>query len=199
MITIFIDESGDLGFNKKSSNNFIIGLLITKNPAKIRRCIRKVLKTIKKRPQELHWNASSNTIKKRALNRLESCDFEAKILVVNKKTIYNHLQEKKDKLYHFLAGLIIEEAQFDEKHVQVIFDKRSGNKFVQNDLSTYILNKISEQNFFIRAKVEHRLSHEERGIQAIDIICGAAFSKFEYDRSEFLEIVKNKVLLKRKF
>ena len=32
MITIFIDESGDLGFSAKSSKFFIISLLITKNP-----------------------------------------------------------------------------------------------------------------------------------------------------------------------
>ncbi len=193
MITIFIDESGDLGFSENSSKYFIISLLITKNPIKIRRCLRKFRDTIpksKKKINELHWNSSSQTIKKKGLKKLNECEFDIQTLIVDKSTIYHKLTEKKDKLYHYLSKLIIEEAILDEKNVQIIFDKRSTNKLVRDDLSTYILNLISEQGEFIKASIKHVRSEDERGIQAVDFICGAFSAKYELDNADFVKIIQ---------
>lgn len=155
--------------------------------------MRKIKDTIshsKKKINELHWNSSSQTIKKRGLTRLNKCDFDIRTLIVDKSTIYPKLKEKKNKLYHYLAKLIIEESIFNEQNLTIIFDKRSTNKFIRNDLSTYILNLISKQDKFIKASTHHERSEDDKGIQAIDFICGAYSAKYEQNNTYFIDIIK---------
>jgi len=60
-------ESGDLGFNRKSSNHIVIALLITKNPFKVERCIKRIrLRKLKKKLKELpeiKFNKSNDHIR----------------------------------------------------------------------------------------------------------------------------------------
>lgn len=39
---IYLDESGDLGFSEKSSNYFVITLLLVKEPKEVKNCIKKI-------------------------------------------------------------------------------------------------------------------------------------------------------------
>ena len=46
---IFLDESGDLGFSKRSSNWFLFTLVVVENPRKIEKIIKKIRKTLNKK------------------------------------------------------------------------------------------------------------------------------------------------------
>jgi len=201
MITIFIDESGDLGFSKRSSDIFVIALLMTTKPELIRRTVRKVRDTIKKKnkaPDELHWNSSNEVIKKRTLKRLSELDLELHLLILNKRKVYSYLQNEKDKLYHYLSGLILDHACFDDNKVKIIFDKRSKDRFVRADLSNYIHKKVINSNKDVLVEVLHKRSVDDRGLQAVDMIAGATFTKYQHNNSEFLDIIKHLITTEKK-
>ena len=69
---IFLDESGDLGFSKKSQQYFVIAILITKDKKPIENCIKRVrqrkLPKKYKRIPELKFRNSNRIIRKSVLN-----------------------------------------------------------------------------------------------------------------------------------
>ncbi len=200
VITIFIDESGDLGFTDKGSGYFIIALLATSNPEHVQRTIRRVRDTIKSRrkPAELHWHSSSDLVRSRLLRRLAMLDIELHLLILDKKSVSEYLHEKKDRLYHYLAGLIIDQASFSDRDVLIIFDKRSKNRLVREDLSMYILNKIAERDGRVTARIRHERSTDERGLQAADMIAGAAFRKYQHGDELLLAIISKRIVTEKK-
>ena len=49
MMYIFLDESGDLGFSKRSSKWFLFTMVVIDDPKKLERVIKKVRKTLNKK------------------------------------------------------------------------------------------------------------------------------------------------------
>ena len=85
---IYIDESGDLGFTKRSSAYFIIAALIVRDSLTIQRCFAKVRRNkLKKKYRELpefKFNNSGNVIKERILTCIASADIDIGYCVLRK-------------------------------------------------------------------------------------------------------------------
>ncbi len=96
MTKIFLDESGDLGFSKRSSNWFILTIVLTNSHRRIENVIKRTHRGLKKkykRIKELHAYNSNVITRKRILNDLVKLD-DIKILciILNKKKVYTDLQ-----------------------------------------------------------------------------------------------------------
>lgn len=202
MSYIFLDESGDLGFVKKSSRWFVLTIVLTNNHRKIEKCVKKVHYNLRKkfkRVAELHAYHADDITKKRILRLLsETNDLKILCMVLNKKKVYIDLRKQKNYLYNYTANILLDRLHnkkilnCDDK-IQIIIDQRETNKFLKSNFENYLkdnLVKRGNNSFEIKIKP----SHAEKCLQATDFISWAIFRKYEMNDYEYYEIIKNKII-----
>ena len=97
-IHIYLDESGDLGFDPSSSKYIVIALLITKTPVHIGRCIKKIRqRNLKKKPKdrpEIKFNKSDDYIRELILTCIAKEPVDIAYIVLDKNRVspvrHNH-------------------------------------------------------------------------------------------------------------
>src|SRR3989338_8207386 len=106
---IFLDESGDLGFGKRSSKWFLFTLVVVDDPRKLERVIKKTRKSLKKKYKrtmsELHAYHCDDITRIRVLTKLAEQDISVVTTVLNKSKVYVDLQNQKNYLYNFTANI----------------------------------------------------------------------------------------------
>ncbi len=202
MTHIFLDESGDLGFSKKSSRWFILTIVLTSNHRKIEKCVKKVHKKLKKKykkVRELHAYHADSVTKKRVLRFLaETNDLKVFCIVLNKKKVYVDLRKQKNYLYNYTANILLDRIHnkniLDSKEkIEIVIDQRETNKFLKSNFENYLKNNLAKKgnsNFDIKIKP----SHAEKCLQAVDFISWAIFRKYERGDYEYYEIIKEKII-----
>jgi hypothetical protein len=204
MSYIFLDESGDLGFVKKSSRWFVLTVVLTNNHRKIEKCVKKVHHNLRKKFKkvaELHAYHTDDVTKKRILRLCllsETDDLKIFCIILNKKKVYIDLRKQKNYLYNYTANILLDRLHnkkflnSDDK-IQIIIDQRETNKFLRNNFENYLKNNLVKRgnNAF---EIKIRPSHAEKCLQAADFISWAIFRKYEMNDYEYYEIIKNKII-----
>jgi len=205
---IYIDESGDLGFDFTkggTSRLFIATLLVVHNRDHNRRLVQAVTRTIKnkirqrkgeKNPAlELKGSKTEFSIKIYFLRQLRGVGIGIYSLILNKARVFEELRRNKTKLYNFLARLLIERCPFilaREKIILVL--DRSKNQREIREFNQYLLVQIQKLvPEKIPVEIYHRLSHESKGIQAVDLFSWGIFRKYERNDLTWYERFKERI------
>jgi len=199
---LYLDESGDLGFDfvtKKPSKFFTITILAVNNINNNRRIIKSVKNTLhrkfskKDNVQELKGREISLDVKKYLYKQLKEVEFELYAMTLNKKRVFERLIKAKSRVYNWIAKKVLERIPFEKNNndrVELIIDKSMSKP------------EIVEFNSYIRKQLEARLdpkipldiyhwrSHENHGLQAADIFCWGIFQKYERSKTDWYEIYK---------
>jgi len=201
---MFLDESGELGFNfnRGSTKFFTITLLIcgVREGQELQRVIKKirkrVLKKELKKSNEIKWNNSTDYIKKKIFERIEKIDFEIFTIILDKSKVYDYLKEKKHKLYNYLSNLIIAECSIDGKF-ELIVDRSKNKRSLRDDFDNYIRNNLKREcsNLIIK----HEDSKSKGGLQILDFVSGAIFNKYEFNNLEYYNKIKNRITTEKEF
>jgi len=192
-IYIYLDESGDLGFNKKSSNHIVIALLITKNPFKVERCIkrirqRKLKKKLKELP-EIKFNKSNDHIREKTLQCITKEPIEIAYIVLDKDRVSPSRQNHKQKIYNFIASYLMCCLPYENTtKLKLIVDKRISNKVVRTDFDRYVREKTG-----FKVDISHENSEYNKCLQATDFIAGAIFRKYESGDCRFYDLIKDRI------
>ncbi len=192
-IYIYLDESGDLGFDKKSSNHIVIALLITKNPFKVERCIKKIrqrkLKKKLKELPEIKFNKSNDIIRKKTLSCITKEPIELAYIVLDKNRVSPSRQNPKQKIYNFITGYLMRNLPYENTtKLELIVDKRISNKVVRTDFDRYVREKTG-----FKVDISHENSEYNKCLQATDFIAGAIFRKYESNDSRFYNLIKDRI------
>lgn len=202
MSYIFLDESGDLGFSKKSSKWFLFTLVIVDDPRGLERVIKKVRKSLKKKHRhkfsELHAYHADDITRTRVLKNLSELDISVVTTILNKKKVHIDLQNQKNYLYNYTANIILDRMintnLFDNTgHISLVVDRKDTKKHLRDNFISYITDAMKKR----RAgsfKMSLAASHDEKGLQAVDFISWAIFRKYEKGDYEFYEIIKSKII-----
>lgn len=89
-VSVYVDESGDMGFTDKASEFFTIGYAFTVNrfPQKENKTIKRVLKNInasrKKKIPEFKFSSNTDEIRKKFLKTVNKLDVELGVFVLVK-------------------------------------------------------------------------------------------------------------------
>lgn len=198
---IFLDESGDLGFSKKSSRWFLFTILLTNKHRRVEKIIKSVHKSLRKKDKkisELHAYHMNALVKRRLLYQLSLLD-DLKILciVLNKNKVYIDLQNQKNYLYNYTANILLDRLHNKEilsatESVKVFIDQKDTNKFIKNNFQNYLKSKLNNWNNAIDIKIKP--SHTEKCLQAVDFVSWAIFRKYELGDYEFYSIIKDKII-----
>ncbi len=201
---MFLDESGELGFNfnKGSTKFFTITLLIcgVREEQELQRVIKKIRKRVLrkelKKSNEIKWNNSSDDIKKKIFERIERINFEVFTIILDKSKVYDYLKDKKHKLYNYLSNLIIAECSIDGKF-ELIVDRSKNKRSLRDDFDNYIRNNLKREcsNLII----QHVDSKSNGGLQVLDFISGAIFNKYEFNNLEFYNKIKERITTEKEF
>ena len=200
---IFLDESGELGFKNSSSKYFVITLLSCDEGEiySLRKIIRKVRQKIFKkklrRYPELKGNNSTDKVRKEILERFMKTNSEIFTIILDKSKVYEYLKNKKGKLYNYVSNLILNECSFDNSSVCLIVDKSKSNRSLREDFDNYIRKKLNERNSLNKLIIRHENSQNEACLQVLDFISWAIFRNYEHKDPNFIEIIKDKIVIKK--
>ena len=213
---IYLDESGDLGFdfNKpKTSRKFVITLLVcdgADSAEGFRKAARRTLKNKlnhKKRNsrviQELKGTGTTLTIKQYFYRQVPDNGWRIYTVALNKVRVEENLQTKhgKKKLYNFLARFIIEQVDLNNAApaVTLVMD-RCKNKEEIKDFNGYVANQLeSLLPLNVPLNIYHESSQENAGLQAVDLFCWGIYRKYETLDLEWYQLYQGNIVFETEY
>jgi len=202
MLYLYLDESGDLGFdffNKKPSKYFTVTILAVQGVENNRALLKAVKKTVKRKlprgQEELKGSKDSIAVKKYFYSQVEAIPFGIYAITLNKRRVYENLIKKKDRVYNFIARKVLDKipVQDASMRVEVVIDKSKSKKEVR-EFNGYITRNLQGRiDPLVPLDIYHWISHENRGLQAVDAFSWGLFRKYERNDREWFNIFKDKV------
>jgi hypothetical protein len=201
MLHVFVDEAGVPG----STSHFMIGFAFFPNE-NYKRCVDNIkgkIRAVKgKEPRELHFHDISPELKKEFLQQLVEVGGRFGYIHVERDRINEDFREHPNNnlIYNLILFYLIENLVkngYSDDHITVYVDQRSTNKSIKRELATYLPMKI---NPLLEAKhlyVRWEKSHNSRGIQCADSICGSIYRKFTKDDCQYYDIIKHSLVITR--
>lgn len=204
MAYIFLDESGDLGFDKskkRASKYFIITFLIANDKKPIEKAVKAIHSSLKKIHKQkggaLHSYREKPITRTRLLTKLSQKDIKIMTVYLNKSKVYTKLQNEKDVLYNFVTNILLDRICTKKlisikETVILIASRKETNKFLNQNFKNYLLIQ-AKNNHKLKLEIEIKTPHEEKSLQAVDFVSWAIFRKYEYDDESYYEIIKEKI------
>jgi hypothetical protein len=204
---LYLDESGDLGFdfvNSKPSRYFTLCILATSHPETNRRFGYAVKKTLKRKmpgKNELKATNTNLTVKKYVWAMIASDKFGVYTLTLNKLRVYDRLAENRERVYNFISRLVIDKIPFEKARgrIQLIIDRSKGRRQIA-EFNTYLARQLSARiSPDIPIDFVHADSCQYAGIQLADLFAWGIFRKYERDDTQWYDVYKEKVLLDKQY
>lgn len=207
MAYIYMDESGDLGFNKEKINSdfFMITFLISQNEKEVESIMKNVYKWMSgkkvKRKDYFHSNKELRSSVKRALDLASRREINAVSIVLDKANF--SWKEKKDThlLYNKLVSALLQQCEkrgyINSREPLYFVASRKETKKELNIQFIDCVEKSVSDLIDIKVKIAHAGS--SRGLELVDAISFAIYQKYEKQDLELYAIIKNKILLEKIF
>jgi hypothetical protein len=203
MFYIFLDQSGDLGFNfkkKRTTKYFVITFLFCLNKRPIEKCVKKTYCSLMQKYKKkgiLHAYSEEISTRKKLLKFLSEKECKIMTIYLNKEKVYTKLQEEKAVLYNYVSNILLDRI-FSKKiipindEVKLIASRRETNKFLNNNFKNYLKDKV-QSGYKLNIEVLIKTPEEEKSLQAVDFISWAIFRKYEYGDCNYYDLIKKKI------
>lgn len=184
MITVFVDESGDLG---RGGRYFVIAIIVPQNSKRISNFMKKFC--ARNNLQEVKAAQLSFVQKQEIFNRLTSAnDYTISYIVADKRNIDNKkLFEDKNLCYNFLFSFLIKKTiRSANDDISILLDNHSTKVKSINSLCDYIrIKSFTQWNYRGNLHINYIDSKNSKVIQAIDVIANAIYARYEYGKNHF--------------
>lgn len=202
MLYLYLDESGDLGFDffaKRPSKFFTVTVLAVSGRENNRRLINAVKKTIRrklhKKQGELKGAKDSIAVKEYLYRQLSAVPFELYSLTLNKRRVYESLAKQKDRVYNFIARNVLDKIPIENASTRItaVIDRSKSKKEIR-EFNEYIIRHLKGRiDPRVPLDVYHWTSHENMGVQAADTFSWGIFRKYEKVDAVWFNLFKDKV------
>jgi arsenate reductase-like glutaredoxin family protein len=204
MSYIFMDESGDLGFDfskKGTSQFFVITFLFSNNKRGIDKCVKKVHAGLRKRYNSvgvLHAYKEEPVTRKRLLSLLAVKDCSIMAIVLNKRKVYTNLQDEKPVLYNYVANILLDRI-FSKKllrgdePIEIIASRKETSRFLNLNFKSYLQSQLAK-NHNVAVSVTIKTPAQEKALQAVDLVSWAIFRKYESRNEEYYRMIKGRIV-----
>ncbi|MFA5829505.1 MAG: DUF3800 domain-containing protein [Candidatus Gracilibacteria bacterium] len=201
MAYIFLDESGDLGFGKKSSKFFVITFLFVENKRVIEKVVSKTHAELKKihrtKSGILHCFHEKPITRQRLLARIAQKNCMIMTIYLEKEKVYTKLPDEKIVLYNYVANILLDRIFSKKLHgdhkVILIASRKETNKFLNENFKNYLSSQI-KNNHQIDLQIEIKTPHDEKALQAVDFISWSIYRKYEYKDHNYYDLFKEKIV-----
>mgnify|MGYP001575124671 CR=1 FL=1 len=205
---IFLDESGDLGFNKNKRNSkyFIIAIIFTIDKKPLEKIVKKVHSSLRKKVKRLsggilHSHKEKPLTRKRLLENLKEKDITIMTIYLDKSKVYSHLRNEKHILYNYVTNILMDRImtrKYLDKNKEILLtaSKRETTKFLNDNFTKYLESQLKNKHKVL-IKIEIKTPSEEKSLQAVDFVTWAIFRKYEFKDDSYYQIIKNKIVEER--
>ena len=205
MAYIFLDESGDLGFDfkkKGTSQFFIVTILYTRDSkGALEKIVKKthseLAKKFKRRIGVLHAVQEKPITRLRILKRISEKECGVMAIYLNKKKVHTHLQDEKQVLYNFVTNILLDRI-YSKKilspdlSIEFVASRRETNKFLNENFRDYLTRQIKNNHKGL-IKVSIKTPAEEKCLQAVDFLSWAIFRKYERGDESYYKVFRKKI------
>lgn len=220
-VSIYVDESGDVGFRNRSSEFFTIGYVFTVNrfPIKENKKISRLLKNINtgikkhnKKIPEFKFSCNTDIIKKRVFRQIRKLDVNIGVICISKDSVVHHLKEDSSMFYRYVVieniiTILIEEYLkiFDPYNSIRFTIDRSLSKNQIKAFNEYCEGKMSFKSYSrdkemeIHPTILHEDSKKIPMLQVADYIAGATQRKISQDDSTYYDMISDKIKHRKKW
>ena len=208
MLYLYLDESGDLGFdfvNKKPSRFFTICILVVKGTESRKRIVKMIERTLRRKlnpknkrkrfVQELKATSTTLSIKEYFYRNIRDVDFSIYSITLNKKRVYLRLIEDKARVYNWVARMLLDQIDFTTADAQIslVIDKSKSKPEIA-EFDKYILSNLQGKiDPKIPLNISHRDSQEDLCLNAVDLFSWGVFRKYEKKDMVWYEAFKGKI------
>lgn len=209
MAYIFLDESGDLGFNwkKKNSKFFVITLVSVSDKRPLERLTSKIYAQLRKKVRKigggvLHSVKEKPITRKRFLKGISRLDCQIMTIYLDKSSVYTKLQNEKHVLYNYIVNILIDRVlskklTYSSGKLFLIASRRETNKFLNLNFKQYLKRQV-ENKHKVQIEIEIKNTAEEKALQAVDFVSWAIFRRYEFKDLEYYKIIKRKIVEENK-
>lgn len=206
MAYIFLDESGDLGFDfskKKTSKYFVITCLFVDDKRPVEKVVKKIFRgfskvEIKNHHGTLHSYKEKPATRQKLLSALNDKDISILSIYLNKAKVYTKLQDEKHVLYNYVTNILLDRI-CTKKLIPIsdliilIASRRETNKFLNENFCNYLTNQISG-NHKLKISIEIKTPQQEKCLQVVDVICWSLFRKREHNDESYANFIRGKIV-----
>ncbi len=213
-VSVYIDESGDVGFNDKSSKFFTIGYVFTlRHPSeenkKIKRALTNINFGIKKQNKKLlEFKFSSNPEKtrKRFFREIKKLDINIGVVCISKDSVADHLKKDSSMFYRYVVvenviSVLVNDylKTFDPyNRIRFVIDRSLSkteiklfNDYCEEKISYKSHQRAKDMDSFIT--ILHEDSKTVPMLQVADYIAGATQRKFARGDSSYYDMISDKI------
>lgn len=199
---IFIDESGDPGFNISggASSYFVVACIIFDDELVAEETALAIKKYRRKigfpSTVEFKFAKSKNQTKKDFLHTVSKFDFRVRAIVVNKSAIRSkELKHSKDSFYNYFIKQVLLHNKDSLNNSNIKLDGH-GNRLFRRSLTTYLRRELNNSERKVMKNLRLVNSKQNVLIQMADMIAGAI--RRDYDSSAksnktFRKIIEKKI------
>ncbi|MDR1186033.1 MAG: DUF3800 domain-containing protein [Bifidobacteriaceae bacterium] len=201
--TVYLDESGDLGFNfknKKTSKFFLITALVCPHPRAVDKAVKKValgLRRVETKASHgaLHAFRESDTTKARLLRLLARLDVSVVAIILEKER--GRGPDAQHMLYRRLAGALVEQVVLalplaEGAPLDVVASRRETKRLLNREFVEH-LSDATRQGPGSRLNVTVTDPAGAKGLQAVDCVSWSLFRKVEHGDQKFADIIEPRV------
>lgn len=207
MAYIFLDESGDLGFDfkkKKTSKFFVITFLFSRDKRILEKMVKNIFKgfsklEVKNHHGVLHAFKEAPRTRQKLLNRFREKGVSNVIVIyLNKKKVYTRLQDEKSVLYNYVTNILLDRVctkkliPIDEK-ISLIASRRETNKFLNQNFTAYLKNQV-KNNHKLDIDIEIKSPTQEKSLQVVDMLSWSIFRKYEHGDESYYNLIKPDII-----
>jgi hypothetical protein len=190
----FGDESGETGFKfgQVSSYFFIVALVSVDEPQPIRERIEQLKRELGVSARyEFKFNKTSRRFRQAFFAALQSADFRARVLVVDKRKLSRQWQavDKMSFYVYFVGESLLLVSPYTWEDTYLILDRFGQHRETTKQLRQY----IKGHGLTTLKRIVAKRSEGEPLIQLADMIAGAAFRKHSIGDSTYLDWIADKV------
>ena len=191
MTTVFLDESGDLGFDftkKRTSRYFVVSILVCDDPQPMNKLVRKVFhgfsKTdVKHHHGVLHAYSENDNTRRRILSLLVQSNVNILIIRLDKRRVFTQYDEK-HLLYNYVVNIVLDRLIRQglvsaEETVHVVASQRETSHVLNTNFMSYLTSNVVERHG-VSLDVQIKPPSAEKGLQVVDCLAWSFFRKYEY-------------------
>lgn len=200
-IFIYLDESGDLGFNKGSSKHFVISFLAMSQKTNLL-LKRKIIKVKRKynipNGIEIKGNKSNHGLRMDILKEICSLPIDIYSITTKKQGINETLRKDTNIFYNYMVNLIVVPYLVKTKtnNICLIADKRISKVSKGMRFGDYLKYKIFyEKNLYhLQLNIEYLDSIISYGLQAVDFVANSIFRNYEQGNKKYIEALEGNIV-----
>ena len=184
---VYLDESGDLGF-ECGSKFFIIVALAAHNRKELAHCVKRVRqrKLKKNPPAELKAFRATDSVRSSLLRYIVKQDIEIYAFVLDKSFIPKKLVEKTNAIYNYCASAAIKRCAEYNSIQELIVDMR-GDLIARVDFDKYIRQTVGD------IKISHVESQNSDLLQVTDFVAWSIHRRYESNDKRFYDLISGKI------